>query len=319
MMVRMTRGQRTVCVTLAALSAACVAVRPPFAGSQSPAILLPPGCPMLPADNIWNTRIDKLPVDAHSSAYIESTGKDLPLHPDFSAEFGYPYSVVDSGVRETNVVFHEYAAASDPGPYRIPLDTARETEGDRHVLVVDRERCRLYELFGATPGTDGWRADSGINIDLRSNALRHDDWTSADASGMAMLPGLVRYQEVSAGEIRHALRFTARTRSAHVWPARHDASRSRDPNLPPMGQRFRLRASFDASGFSAESRVIVTALERYGMFLADNGGVWYLSGAIDSRWNRLMDRELKRVKGSDFEAVDSSPLMKDSDSGEVRK
>ncbi len=305
--------------------AVSIALRGSRASYQSPAIHLPPGCSMLPENNVWNARIDHLPLDAMSRAYVESIGRDAPLHPDFGREYGYPYGVALNDAPETAVTFTTYAAASDRGPYRIALDAPIEVEGDRHVLVIDPAKCRLYELFGARrgflggrPNAGAWTAESGVSIDLRSNALRHDDWTSADASGMAMLPGLVRYQEVDGGVIRHALRFTARrTRAAHVWPARHDASRLRESSLPPMGQRFRLRASFDLSGFSRESRVILTALQQYGMFLADNGGAWYLSGAVDSRWRPAVDAELKLVKGSDFEAIDSSSLMKDPDSGEI--
>ena len=309
-----------VVVGLAAFCAAGVAARIYFFTYHSPVILLPAGCSVFPANNIWNTRVNQLPVDANSKAYVQTIGPDAPLHPDFSDEFGYPYAVVEGDTPEVKVTFTAYGDASDPGPYRIPPGTPVEDAGDHHVMVIDKTNCRLYELFKAREADPGWKADSAINIDLRSNLLRHDGWTSADAAGMPMLPGLVRYQEVTDGEILHALRFTARhTRAAHVWPARHDASRSSDPNRPPMGQRFRLRSSFDLTGFSRESRVILKALQEYGMFLADNGGDWYLSGGIDSRWNPNLQSELKRVKGSDFEAVDSSSLMKEKDSGEVRR
>jgi hypothetical protein len=304
----------------ALLGAAWFGARTYFFTYKSPMILLPAGCSIFPANNIWNTRIDRLPVDANSQAYVQTIGANAPLHADFSDEFGYPFGVVDGDVAETSVVFKASGNESDKGPYRIPKTIPVEDEGDRHLLAIDRAKCRLYELFATEASDAGWKADSGINIDLRSNALRPDGWTSADAAGLPMLPGLVRYQEVTDGEILHALRFTARhTRAAHVWPARHDASRSQDPRHPPMGERFRLRSSFDSNGLSLESRVIVKALQEYGMFLADNGGDWYLSGAIDSRWNPRIVSDLKRIKGSDFEAVDSTVLMKDKDSGEARR
>ena len=227
-------------------------------------------------------------------------------------------------------VSFEYADESDPGPYPVPpnppIEGGASATGDRHVLIVEQEHCRLYELFAAYPNGDGsWRAGSGAIWDLRSHALRPDGWTSADAAGLPILPGLVRREEVAAGRVpacgcEHALRFTARlTRKAHVWPARHDASSSTDPNRPPMGQRFRLKASFDVSGFSADTRVILVAMQRYGIILADNGSDWYFSGTSDPGWNDdALVSEFRRVRGSDFEAVDASGLMIDGDSGQAR-
>ncbi|HEU0116702.1 MAG TPA: hypothetical protein VFQ80_18560, partial [Thermomicrobiales bacterium] len=206
-------------------------------------------------------------------------------------------------------------------PPDAPIEAGPCDDGDRHVLVVDASTCTLYELFDATPRADGsWTAGSGAIFHLDSNALRPSGWTSADAAGLPILPGLVRFDEVAAGEIAHALRFTApRTRDAFVWPARHSASSSDDANLPPLGQRFRLRADFDLSGFSDTNRVILTALQRYGMFLADNGSAWFLSGAPDDRWDNDDLHALQTgVLGSDFEAVDESSLQADPDSGQVR-
>jgi hypothetical protein len=196
-----------------------------------------------------------------------------------------------------------------------------ETGGDAHVLVIDQDDCRLYELFGSRRiGPQEWEASSGAIFDLRSNRLRPAGWTSADGAGLPILPGLVRYDELRAGQIRHALRFTTRQTSREFkWPARHLASRLTDPRLPPMGQRFRLRSSFDIGGFAPETRVILTALQTYGMLLSDNGGPWFLTGAIDSRWPSSIASELRNVKGSDFEAVDISGLMIDPDSGEARQ
>ena len=287
------------------------------------------GCPIFPADNIWNTPVDDLPVDSGSDAYITTIGASRGLHPDFGSgtwaggPIGIPYTVVDGSHPEVDVVF-DYADESDPGPYPIPADAPIEggdqSSGDRHVLVLDRDACILYELYAAYPQLDGsWEAGSGAVFDLESNALRQEGWTSADAAGLPILPGLVRYDEVASGEIQHALRFTApQTRRAYVWPARHFASSLTGAAYPPMGKRFRLKADFDISGFSEEVQVILRALKKYGMILADNGSAWYISGAPDAGWdNDLLVIELGQVKGSEFEAVDESSLMADPDSGQA--
>jgi hypothetical protein len=229
-----------------------------------------------------------------------------------------PYNVVDSSVPMNEVSFVD-GEESDPGPYRVPSNAMIENGGDGHVLALDKDACRLYEMFGATWTGTRWEAGSGAVFDLKSNALRPPDWTSSDAAGLPLLPGLVRYQEVSDGEILHALRFTARkSQHSYVWPARHRASRLEDPNVPPMGQRFRLRQDYDISGFSLQAKVILTALKTYGIMLADNGGNWYITGAPDSRWNVHLLSELRKVKGADMEAVDVSSLMVDKNSGEAR-
>ncbi len=284
------------------------------------------GCPVFPANNIWNTPVDSLPVDPNSAVYINTIGADGFLHPDFGTEWdgapiGIPYVVV-SGVPSVPVTF-DYADESDPGPYPIPADAPIEGgaagDGDRHVLALDKDSCTLYELFYAFPQGDGsWHAGSGAVFNLNDNALRPAGWTSADAAGLPILPGLVRYDEVQAGEIAHAIRFTAaRTRSNHVWPARHDASSLTGSQYPPMGQRFRLKASYDISGFSPDVQVILRAMKKYGIVLADNGSDWFISGAHDSRWNDSLLGELKSVSGSAFEAVDVSSLMVDADSAAV--
>ena len=285
------------------------------------------GCPVLPADSIWNTPVAGLPPDANSAGFVGTIGAAIGLHPDFGsgtwagAPIGIPYTVVDASQPGVSVAF-DYADESDPGPYPIPPDALIEggssSAGDRHVLILDRGNCVLYELFAAYPQQDGsWQAGSGAVFDLNSNDLRPEGWTSADAAGLPILPGLVRYDEVAAGEIRHALRFTApQTRSDYVWPARHEASNLTGGQIPPMGQRFRLKAGFDISRFSASVRVILQAMKTYGVILADNGSAWYLSGAPDPRWdNDMLVGELAQVKGSDFEAVDVSSLMADPDSG----
>jgi hypothetical protein len=266
-----------------------------------------------PADNPWNQEISGEPVDPNSDALIASIGLDTGLHPDFGtvwqgAPIGIPYVVV-SGTQARVPVTFQYDDESDPGPYPIPSDAPIEggsgSSGDRHILVVDRDNWKLYELFSAYRDGAGWRAGSGAVFDLNSNELRPAGWTSADAAGLPIFPGLVRYDEVvEQRAIRHALRFTvSRSRRAYVHPARHWASSNTDPNLPPMGMRVRLKASFDISGFSANVQVILTAMKRYGMFVADNGSNWYVSGAPDSRWNDSELAALRNVKGRDFEVV----------------
>lgn len=296
--------------------------------SQSPPVLA--GCHVFPTDNIWNTPVDTLPVDADSDDYVATIGATTGVHPDFGAglydggPIGIPYVDVPGDQAKVNVTF-QYDEESDPGPYPIPADAPIEggpgSSGDRHVLVVDRDNCLLYELFYAFPQPDGsWTAGSGAIFDLNAHALRPAGWTSADAAGLPILPGLVRYQEVAAREINHALRFTApQTRNEYVWPARHFASSLGGPQVPPMGQRFRLRADFDISGFSPEVQVILQALKKYGMMLADNGSAWYLSGVPDERWdNDMLVGELRQVRGADFEAVDVTSLMVNPDSGQVQ-
>ena len=297
-------------------------------GGDSPQVA---GCNVFPADNIWNVPVDSLPVDGNSSAYIATIGADGTLHPDFGsgewppgsgAPIGIPYLDVPASQTRVNVTF-TYDDESDPGPYPIPanapIEEGSNSDGDRHVLVVDRDNCLLYELFYAFPQSDGtWAAGSGAIFDLNSHALRPDGWTSADAAGLPILPGLVRYEEVAAGEIRHAVRFTApQTRRAYVWPARHFASDLTGSQYPPLGQRFRLRADFDLTGFSTETQVILRALKKYGMILADNGAAWFISGAPDENWDNDILRELRQVTGADFEAVDVSSLIINPASGQT--
>jgi hypothetical protein len=284
------------------------------------------GCPIFPADNVWNVPIDKLPLDPHSKDYVKIIGPDTGLHPDFASvpTIGMPITIIDSRVPWIKVTF-TYSDESDPGSYPIPPNVLIEgganspADSDRHVLIVDKDRCMLMETGGVKRLSDiAWTGGAGIKMDLTSNALRPNGYTSADAAGLPILPGLVRYDEVAAGEIRHALRFTTpKTQQAHVWPARHDASRITDSRYPPMGARFRLRADFDTSGFSKTNQVILTALKRYGMFLADNGAPWFLSGSTDPGWNDDDLHKLLNVKGSDFEAVDESNWQYLPDSGRV--
>lgn len=291
---------------------------------------VPADCAIFPPDHIWNVPVAHLPVDTRSGAYIASIGQNTALHPDFGSglyeglPLGIPFVRVPADQPAVEVVFTEAADESDPGPYPIPADAPIEggscAEGDRHVLVVQEGSCRLYELYAAVPQPDGtWQAGSGAVFDLGSYDLRPSTWTSADAAGLPILPGLVRYDEIAAGAITHALRFTAaRTQDAYVWPARHAASDDADPDLPPLGQRFRLKATVDIASFSPVNQIILTALQTYGMMLADNGSDWFFSGAPDDRWdNDDLHALQERITGGDFEAVDVSALMRDPDSGQT--
>lgn len=274
-----------------------------------------------PDDNPWNQDISKEPVDPNSEAIVNSIGLAKSLHPDFGtvwqgAPSGIPYIVVDGKQARVPVTFR-YPDESDPGPYPIPADAPIEggptAKGDRHVLVIERDTWKLYETFSSYPqdGGKSWKAGSGAVFDLNSNKLRPAGWTSADAAGLPIFPGLVRYDEVmELKAIRHALRFTVtRSRRAYVPPATHFASRNTDPNLPPMGMRVRLKAAVDISKFPPLAQVILTALKQYGMIVADNGGDWFLSGAPDPRWNDEQIATLKRIKGRDFEVVKMNSLV----------
>jgi len=290
-------------------------------------------CAIFPGDNIWNVPITDLPVAANSAAYLETIGRDTPFHPDFGAgewppnsgaPIGIPLMIVAGDQQKVAVTFND-ADESDAGPYPLPTDAPIEggptSDGDRHIVLLDKDNCRLYELYAAYPQNDGsWLAGSGAIFDLTRHDLRPDSWTSADAAGLPILPGLLRYDEVSSGEIRHAIRFTApETQGDHLWPARHHASDLTASHYPPMGQRFRLRADFDRSGYSPQIQVILRAMQTYGIILADNGSPWYLSGIPDERWDNDLLRELKQLTGADFEAVDVTELMLDPDSGQVKQ
>ena len=274
---------------------------------------IPPlsACSIFPASNVWNRRVDGLPVAANSAAMIAAIGLDASLHPDFSAAGGYgiPFNVVGSSTPRSRVSF-QYADESDAGPYPIPAKPKIEGGSDRHLLMVDTNACTLFELYAATKGTSGWTAGSGAIWDLGSNALRHAGWTSADAAGLPIFPGLVRYSEVAAGAIRHAIRFTApATCNGYIYPARHEAGSGSCSVNPPMGLRVRLKSSVDVSTFGPQSRVILVTLQRYGMLLADNGSPWYITGAPDSRWNDDELHHLGALTGADFEVVDTSGFV----------
>lgn len=256
----------------------------------------------------WNTPVDTAEVDPDSDAIIALIGADDAFHPDFGADwnggpFGIPYVVVDASQGLVPVTFG-YDDESDPGPYPVPPNAPVEPGSDRHVLVVDRDDWVLYEMFDARRSGSGWTAGSGAVWDMKTNHYRPAGWTSADAAGLPILPGLVRYDEVSAGAINHALRFTVSvTRRAYVFPASHWASSNTDPLRPPMGMRVRLKASFDVSGYPPQAQVILVALKKYGMMVADNGSDWYLSGTADARWDDAQINTLKQLRGSDFEVI----------------
>jgi hypothetical protein len=274
-----------------------------------------------PDDNPWNQDISNAPVDPSSAVLVQSIGLDRPLHPDFGSfwenqPMGFYYVVVGGNQPRVPVKF-EYSDESEPGPYPVPLDApieggpAASADSDRHILVVDRDNWRLYEMFHCFRKGNGFKAGSGAIFDLNSNKLRPAGWTSADAAGLPILPGLVRYDEVvEQKEIRHALRFTCRkTRRGYVPPATHWASRSKDKNLPPMGMRVRLKKDYDISRFPAEAQVILKALKKYGMILADNGSDWFVSGAHHSKWDNDALGTIKRVKGNAFEVVRMEGLV----------
>ncbi|MEM9463944.1 MAG: hypothetical protein AAGA90_01150 [Actinomycetota bacterium] len=291
----------------------------------------PSDCTLFPADNYWNTPVTDAPVHPSSDAWVATIGAGSTLHPDFGsgewppgsgAPIGIPFVEVNAATPLIDVVYTAYGDESDPGPWPVPLDAPIEggpaATGDRHVIAIDRESCVLYELFDAAPIGGSWHAASGARYDLTSNGLRPDGWTSADAAGMPILPGLVTYDEVASGSIDHAIRVTAPvTRDAYVWPARHQAGSSSSSAVPPMGQRFRLAADFDVSGFSDHARVILEAMQTYGIVLADNGSSWFVSGAPDPRWDDDVLHEIKTVPGSAFEAVDVSGWIVDPDSAQA--
>jgi hypothetical protein len=278
------------------------------------------GCALFPADSPWNTDISGFPVDPNSKAYIASIGTDVGLHPDFGAPYqgapnGIPYVVVPANQASVGIVFTDSPDESDPGPYPVPADAPIEGgpqgDGDRHVLVVQQGTCTLFEMFASFPKGATWDAGSGAVWHLDKNEIRKDGWTSADAAGLPILPGLVRYDEaVELGEINHALRVTVSSaQSAYIYPASHsDGSAGMDPNAPPMGLRLRLKASFDITGFSPPIQVMLRAMKKYGLMVADSGSDWFISGAPDDKWDDEVLHELSMVSGSNFEAVTTGAI-----------
>ena len=307
---------------LVVLLAAGAALLPAPAGGQPP-----PGagtCPLFPADDAWHADISRLPVHPRSGAWMASMGGPTQrLHPDFGPSgqampYGIPYAVVRASHQRVSVRF-DYAEESDAGPYPFGPDIPVESGSDRHALMLDADSCSLYELYDAHYDPGGSTAGSGAVWDLRSSALRPAGWTSADAAGLPILPGLLRRDEVAAGSVDHAIRVTAqRTDRSYVWPARHHAGAANDPNLPPMGARFRLRAGFDISRYRPDTQVVLRAMQRHGLILADNGSNWFFTGTAEDGWDTGMLDELKTVPAGAFEAVDAASLMVDPNSGRVR-
>jgi hypothetical protein len=285
-------------------------------GAAASATPLPgaPACPVFPADNPWNRTVDRLPVAASSAAIVRSIGLDEHLHADFGSglwegsPIGIPVTVVSRATPRSRVSF-EYADESDRVGYPIPAGVRIEGGSDHHALLVDRDACRLYELFALRREGGGWAAGSGAVWNLRSNRLRPAGWTSADAAGLPILPGLARFEDVARGRIDHALRVTvSRTRRAYVWPARHFASSDTDPALPRMGERLRLKRSYPIARFPRQARIVLQALKDYGLIVADNGSDWYVTGAPDPRWSNDQLHTLHGVPGSAFEVVDARSL-----------
>ena len=305
-------------IAAAGFAVAALMLSAAAAGSRLPQA---PACPVFPATSAWNQRVDRLPVAPNSARVVAAIGKNDTMHADFGSglweggPIGIPITVVSRATPRSRVSF-EYADESDPGPYPIPANVAieggRASDGDRHALLLDRDACKLYELFALYPQTGGrWKASSGAIFDLRRNSARPAGWTSADAAGLPILPGLARYDEVAKGRIDHALRFTVeRTRRAYVWPARHYASDLTGPSLPPMGLRFRLKRSYPIAKFPPQARIVLQALKDYGMIVADNGSNWFVSGAPDARWSNDQLHTLGQVLGSAFEVVDTTSLRR---------
>lgn len=311
----------------AASASAASASASPSARASHAAASASAACSIFPADNIWHAAVSKLPVSSRSTGYVDTIGASSHLHPDFGSglidgePFGIPVTVVTKPISSVPVHF-DYADESDPGPYLIPssalVENGSSSDGDRHVIVFDQSDCKSYELWDATRLQNGsWDAGSGAVFNLRSNQLRPQGWTSADAAGLSVLAGLVQYGEVASGHIDHAIRITVpSTDAAYLWPARHDAGKS-DSSLPPMGLRLRLKADVNISGLPYQARVIAQALKTYGAIVADNGSAWYISGTQDSRWDNDQLDALKQFTGSDFEVVDTSSLEISSNSGQA--
>jgi hypothetical protein len=283
---------------------------------------------MFPANNYWHANVSSLPVHPQSSQWVKSLGTSSTFHPDFLAgtwqgnPIGFPITTVGAGQPKVGVNFY-YASESDPGPYPLPFNAPIEPNGDRHVIVTDTSECKLYEIYDAHPGatpTANWTAGSGAIYDLRSNAMRPTEWTSADAAGLPMLPGMVRYEEIAAGQINHAIRFTGSlTQHSYTWPARHRGAWNDNSAYPPMGAWFRLRADYPTDKLGPQARIVAEAMKKHGIILADIGASWYLSGVQDERWSNDDLLGLHQISGADMVAVDVSSIIVDPNSGQVRQ
>lgn len=301
------RLQKKAVVAAAAglLLAGAVVAEVPASAQHRPAEARIAGCPLFPANNPWRKNISSARVSKHSAAWVKSVGRHLFLHPDFGSNpsYGFPYEVVPKSQKRVKITFTAYGDESDPGPYPLPRNARIEAGSDRHVLVASRN-CHLYELYDAHRAKHGWKAASGAVFNLHSNKLRPNGWTSADAAGLPILPGLVRPDEIKAGHIDHALRFTVEhTQRGYIHPATHEAGDTSSRKVPPMGARFRLKKSFSLKGYTGPARIILVALKQYGMIVADNGGDWFISGARWRGWNDRNLDQLKSVPGSAFQVV----------------
>jgi hypothetical protein len=318
---------RIVCASALALACAgatpASAVRPelakPIAGTH---------CSEFPADNWWHADVSHLPVHARSGAWLSHMDTGVDLHPDFGPSYGdgpnygIPITVVGKKHTKTRVSF-DYSSESDHVRYPLGPDTkiegGRGSDGDRHAIIVDKSTCKLYELYATSTSHGRWHAGSGAVWSLEKNRLRPDGWTSADAAGLPILPGLLRWNEVKKGKIDHAIRFTVpETSESHLWPARHDAGSTSSPDYPPMGARFRLSPSYDASGLSPYAQNVVAAMKKYGLVLADNGSAWYFQGEQNAAWPDKLIEDLKTIPADQFVAVDTSSLMVSPNSAQVR-
>jgi hypothetical protein len=317
-------------VRVAALTAAVALAL--VAQPASAAVRAIPGttCTAFPADNVWHADIRRLPVHTRSGQWLSHMSPTRRLHPDFGPSYGaqpVPYGIPITVVAGTHAkvgVRFDYASESDRGPYPLGSDTKIEggstADGDRHAVIVDKSTCRLYETYATRKSGTTWYAGSGAIWSLGSNALRPRGWTSADAAGLPILPGLLRYDEVAAGSVDHAIRFTTNvTDRRYVWPARHQAGSVTDPSYPPMGARFRLKAGYSLAGLRPDTQTVLRAMKTYGLILADNGSPWYFQGTSDTRWPAALLDQLKRIPASAFEAVDESRLMVSPDSGQARR
>ncbi|MEU9163454.1 hypothetical protein AB0D29_24690 [Streptomyces sp. NPDC048424] len=311
---------------VAAMTVACLV--PGYTATATAAAEDDGSCATSPTDSFWRAPVDQLPVHPSSAQYVSSIGFAESLHPDFGSgltegePFGIPITVSDTNLPETKVTL-DIAEESDTSGYRIPsnakIENGPASTGDRHVVVWDRALCKSYELWNAQQeGDNAWHAGSGAVFDLRSHELRPAGWTSADAAGLAILPGLVRYDEAAAGRIDHAIRITVpRSDQSYIWPARHQAGAAADKSLPPMGLRLRLKSSVDTSQLAPQAQAVAEALKKYGAIVADNGSPWYITGEENAGWDNAQLDALKGFKGSDFEAVDTSGLQQSPDSGAV--
>lgn len=302
-------------------------------GPTVPTRVTPPpaGCSLFPADDVWHADISTLPVNAHSGTWLASmSSSGTHLHPDFGPSYGaqpVPYGIPFTTVTNSHpkvAVSFQYAGESDPGPYPFgpdtPIEGGQNASGDRHAIILNTDSCTLFELWDSHYSSSGSTAGSGAIWNLRSDALRPAGWTSADAAGLPILPGLLQPDEVATGNVTHAIRFTApRTDKSYVWPARHQAGARADPSLPPMGARFRLSAGFDMSSYRPDAQVVIRAMQKYGLILADNGSSWYFGGTSDNAWDPNLIQDLKRIPASAFVAVDESSLMASPDSGAVTR